>query len=195
MARAIEFDYEKALHGATWLFWKNGYSGTSLRALLKVMGIGEGSFYNSLKSKKHLYLECLKHYNMTVGVKRGTALISAPTASMGIRALFGLVLDCLDDPTTPSPICMMAGSLSGDVLAEPDLRKFVQSELSTFGERLTGRLAADKEAGNLPADFDPKIIAQVIITYMQGLWRMALVSYSRPKFEKQIDVFLRELGL
>jgi len=27
------------------VFWKDGYAGTSLRDLLKVMGIGEGSFY------------------------------------------------------------------------------------------------------------------------------------------------------
>ena len=62
----MEFDYEKAIDKATQIFWKKGYSGTSLRDLLKGMGIGEGSFYNTLKSKKKLYLECLKHYNDTV---------------------------------------------------------------------------------------------------------------------------------
>ena len=66
MARALEFDYDKAIDKATRVFWKNGYSGTSLRDLLKAIGIGEGSFYNTLKSKKQLYLKCLKRYNDTV---------------------------------------------------------------------------------------------------------------------------------
>jgi TetR/AcrR family transcriptional repressor of nem operon len=35
----------------------------------------------------------------------------------------------------------------------------------------------------------------VVLTYMQGLWRMALVSYERTRFERQIDVFLDGLGL
>src|SRR5207244_5803319 len=58
MARTLEFDYDKAIDKATRVFWKNGYSGTSLRDLLKAMGIGEGSFYNTLKSKNQLYLVC-----------------------------------------------------------------------------------------------------------------------------------------
>ena len=70
MARAISFDYERALDKATWLFWKRGYAGTSLRDLLKIMGIGEGSFYNTLKSKKRLYLACVKRYEETEGRKR-----------------------------------------------------------------------------------------------------------------------------
>jgi TetR/AcrR family transcriptional regulator, transcriptional repressor for nem operon len=35
----------------------------------------------------------------------------------------------------------------------------------------------------------------VVSTYMQGLWRMALVSYDRSRFEQQIEVFLTGLGL
>jgi hypothetical protein len=38
------------------------------------------------------------------------------------------VLDCLDDPHTPSPVCLMAGALTTEVLAEPDLRKYVVRE-------------------------------------------------------------------
>ena len=88
MARALGFDYNDALDKATQLFWETGYSGASLRELLKVMGIGEGSFYNVFKSKKQLYLHCLKHYKDTIGRKRNTALLSAPTAKQGVRALF-----------------------------------------------------------------------------------------------------------
>jgi TetR/AcrR family transcriptional regulator, transcriptional repressor for nem operon len=73
MARTLEFDYTTALERATRLFWENGYPNTSLRDLLKKMGIGEGSFYNTLKSKKNAYLECLKHYNETVNLRRAEA--------------------------------------------------------------------------------------------------------------------------
>ena len=55
MARAAEFDYNKAIDKATRVFWKQGYPGTSRRDLLKAIGIGEGSFYNTLKSKKRSF--------------------------------------------------------------------------------------------------------------------------------------------
>jgi TetR/AcrR family transcriptional regulator, transcriptional repressor for nem operon len=195
MARTLEFDYTNALERAMRLFWKTGYASTSLRDLLKGMGIGEGSFYNTLKSKKHAYLECLKHYNATVSVKRGQAFFAAPTAALGVRALFGAVLDCLDDPRSPSKVCLMAGSLTHEVMKEADLRTYVEGQLATLAKRMTERFLADKESGLLSALFDPQLVVPVIVTYLQGLWRMALISNDRPSFEKQIDLFLAGLGL
>src|SRR6516162_8670767 len=107
MARALEFDYDKAIARATRVFWKKGYSGTSLRDLLKAIGIGEGSFYNTLKSKKQLFLACLEHYNDTVGRRRGEALFSPSSAKEGIRGFFKSVLDDLDDPRIPR-VCFLA---------------------------------------------------------------------------------------
>ena len=195
MARAIAFDYDRALERATWLFWKSGYAGTSLRDLLKIMDIGEGSFYNTLKSKKQLYLACVRRYEETEGRKRGQALMSAPTASRGIHALFGAVLDCLDNPSTPSRLCMMAAMASEEVLSEPDLRKLVEDGLGSFHARLVERLSQDRDEGRLPATLDPHVTASVVVTYLQGIWRMALVDYDRPRFEREINAFLTGLGL
>jgi TetR/AcrR family transcriptional repressor of nem operon len=195
MARTLEFDYANALDRATLLFWRTGYANTSLRELLKVMGIGEGSFYNTLKSKKLAYLECLKRYNATVNLRRGQAFFSAPTGALGVRGLFNTVLDCLDDPKTPSRVCLMAGSITPEVLTEPDLREYVQGQMIMLTERMTVRLTADKNAGLLPAEFDPQLVVPVIVTYLQGVWRMALISYDRATFERQIDLFLTGLRL
>jgi TetR/AcrR family transcriptional repressor of nem operon len=195
MARTMEFDYANAVERATRLFWKTGYAGTSLRDLLKGMGIGQSSFYNTLKSKKRAYLECLKHYNATVNLRRGQAFLSAPTAALGVRALFSTVFDCLDDPRTPSRVCLMAGSITREVLDEPDLRKYVQGQLSMLAEQMTARFTADQKAGHLPAEFEPQLVVPVIVTYLQGLWRMALVAYDRQRFEQQADLFLTGLGL
>ncbi len=195
MARTLEFDYTNALERATRLFWETGYASTSLRDLLARMGIGEGSFYNTLKSKKQAYLECLKHYNATVGLRRAEAFDSAPSAALGVRALFKTVLDCLDDPKTPSPVCLMAGSLSHEVMDDPELHAYVQQQLLILVERITARLIVDKEAGLLGREVDPEVVVPVIVTYLQGLWRMALVSYDRRRFERQIDGLLIGLGL
>jgi TetR/AcrR family transcriptional repressor of nem operon len=93
---------------------------------------------------KNAYLESWKHYNATVNRKRREALCSAPTEALGIRALFNTVLDCLDDPHTPSPVCLMAGALTTEVLAEPDLRKYVQEQVSALAEVMIERMLPDK---------------------------------------------------
>lgn len=195
MARTLEFDYTAAVERATLLFWENGYLGTSQRDLLDKMEIGGGSFHNTFKSKKNTYLECLKHYNATVNRRRGEAFFSAPTGAEGLRALFNAVLDCLDNPETPSPICLMADSISQPVFAEAELRDYVQEQMSMLGELMTTRLRADKKAGLLPSEFEPETAVQVILVYLQGLWRMALVAYDRKRFERQNELFLKSLGL
>jgi len=195
MARTPEFNYTTALDRAMRLFWKTGYAGTSLRDLLKKMKIGEGSFYNTFKSKKHTYMECLKHYNATVNHRRAEAFMSAPTTAMGIRAFFAAVLDQLDDPRTPSRVCMMAGTLTHEVLIDPDLRRYVQQQKRMLNERLIQRFHQDKQAGLLPSAFDPELVVPIIVTYLQGLWRQASVIYDRPAFEHQTDAFLTGLGL
>ncbi|QXI27244.1 TetR/AcrR family transcriptional regulator [Pseudomonas vanderleydeniana] len=195
MARRIAFNYTQALDRATTLFWQHGYTETGLRELLKTMEIGEGSFYNTLKSKKHLYLSCVEHYGETVVRRRLEALAQAATAAEGIRAFFRVSLDCLDAPDTPSRLCLVAAMVSEQVLAEPELRECVQGELEKVRGIFLARLEQDRERGLLPASLDPQVTAAIITTYLQGFWRMALVGYDRSAFERQIDSFLSAMGL
>jgi TetR/AcrR family transcriptional regulator, transcriptional repressor for nem operon len=192
--RKREFDYDQAIDRATQLFWKKGYSNASLRDLLKVMGIGEGSFYNTVKSKRRLYLECLKHYNDTVSRRRLNALMSGDSVNEGVRAFFETVLDELDDPRTPR-VCLLAASLSGDVLAERELKRCVVKDMKAFSGAFHERLQSAKKAGELPKDFNVDVAAQVLVTYLQGLFRVIRVLLTRAEIERQIEALLTGLGL
>jgi TetR/AcrR family transcriptional regulator, transcriptional repressor for nem operon len=194
MGRGIEFDYDKAIDRATRVFWKTGYSNTSLRDLLRAMKIGEGSFYNTVKSKKNLYLECLKHYRATVINERHTALFSQKSAKLGVRALFKTVLDQMDDPKRPG-LCLLAGSLSRDVLDEKDLREYIVGESAASGGSFIGLLKSAQESGELPKELDPTAVVQIILTYIQGMSRAAQISYDRQRIERQVEVLLKGLGL
>jgi TetR/AcrR family transcriptional regulator, transcriptional repressor for nem operon len=194
VGRRRAFDYDEAIERATRLFWATGYTDTSLRDLLEAMQIGEGSFYNSVKSKKNLYLQCLGHYNDTITRRRWEALLAESSIAEGVRAYFTAVLDDLDDPAIPS-ICLMAASLSTDVLAVEDLRSYVLNEVQTLQTALTGRLRDAVHDGELPANFDAETAAQIVVTYLQGLFRVVRVLSDRPELENQIEVLLTGLGL
>src|SRR5258708_3536395 len=161
MGRGIEFDYDKAIARATRLFWKTGYSNTSLRDLLKVMNIGEGSFYNTVKSKKNLYLECLKHYRATVMSQRETALFSQRSAKLGVRALFKTVLDQMDDPKRPG-LCLMAGSMSREEVFEKEIRDYIVGEGVASGGPFLALLRCGPGSGELPNEFETAVGAAII---------------------------------
>ena len=194
MPAQIRFDYDRAIDRATRLFWKKGYSRASLRELLQAMAIGEGSFYNTFKSKKRLFVECLKHYNGTVSRRRLDALLEPASAKEGIRSFFRTVLDELDDPKTPA-ICLLAGSISPDVLADRELNRYVLGEMETFSQAFVERLQSAKKAGELPAEFDVEVASQLILTYLQGLFRVIRVLHDRRQAERQIGTLLSGLAL
>ena len=129
MARTLEFDYTDALEKATRFFWKLGYAGTSLRPLLKAMGIGEGSFYNTLKSMDHAYLECLKHHCATVGQRRGKALFFGNNGKSGSAALFNETTQLFgQSPHAVESLFFSYGSQpdSRRSWRNPSLKKFIQ---------------------------------------------------------------------
>ncbi|WPU22727.1 TetR/AcrR family transcriptional regulator [Cedecea neteri] len=195
MTRKINFDYDQALDRATALFWQRGYAETGLRDLLKAMEIGEGSFYNTLKSKKNLYLLCVDRYEEQIVQRRMDALRSASTAAEGIRAFFTEVLNTLDDPATSSPLCMVAAMVSDEVLSQPELAERAKNGLAKVQDAICLRLSKDEAWGNQPEALDPQETAAIITTWLQGLWRMALMDYQRPVFERRIATFLKALGL
>ena len=194
MGRAIAFDLDQALDAAMRQFWKGGYAATSLQDLLTATGLGAGSFYNTLKSKKRLFLACLRRYADTEVHRRMDALVSAPTVSLGLRAMYRLSFDALDDPDTPSRMCMMAAMVSHDVLADPDMRRLVEEGQSRFKVLLAGLITRDRERGILSRTVDAETTAAVVATYGQGLIRMGLVAYDRPRFERETELFPERFG-
>jgi TetR/AcrR family transcriptional repressor of nem operon len=105
-----------------------------------------------------------------------------------------MVLDELDDPRTPR-ICMLAASLSNDVLEERELSRYVVQEMNTFSQAFIRRLEAARDSGELPENFEVKVAVDVAVTYLQGLFRTIRVLHSRQDMELQIETLLRGLGL
>ncbi len=194
MGRKREFDYGRSLNRATRLFWAKGYGATPVRDLLKVMGIRESSAYHQFGSKKRLYLECLKHYNETVTQRRLAALEAEPSVRKGIRNFFKGLLDDLDNPKRPH-VCLMARSLSADVLDEAELESYVKKGMMQFQECFAARLKEGKRVGELPANFRAEVSAQIIFTYLQGYFRVVQVLKTREQMWQEIEALLSSLGL
>src|SRR5258708_32071433 len=91
--------------------------------------------------------------------QRETALFSQRSAKLGVRALFKTVLDQMDDPKRPG-LCLMAGSMSRDVLAVKEIRGYIVGEGGASRGRFVELMGSAQQAGPLPkevhsADFPP----------------------------------------
>lgn len=77
--------------------------------------------------------------------------------------------------------------------AEPELRTYLEDQVSGWADQVVERFTADKDQGLLPESFDPQIVVPIIVTYIQGMWRVASVSHDRHRLEVQVDTFLNSL--
>ena len=62
MARPVQIDRSKALRAARDIFWRRGFTTTSMSQLLKAMDIGSGSFYAAFGSKPELFAQVIDKY-------------------------------------------------------------------------------------------------------------------------------------
>jgi hypothetical protein len=111
-----------------------------------------------------------------------------------VRAFFKSVLDDLENPKTP-PVCMLSGSLCSEIFAERELGRIVVNDMRAFTAAFIQRLESAKKAGELAAGFDATVAAQVMVTYLQGLFRVVRVLQDRAEIDRQIEMLLNGLGL
>ncbi len=194
MPRRVEFNQEIILRKATVLFWEKGYKNTSLKDLLKITGLGEGSFYNTLGSKKALYKACMEHYNETVTKTRLELFLSEKSVKIGLRKYFDAVLTGFADKTLPNG-CLMANSLSADVTSENDFRKYLIDGFRHFENIFAGRFDEARIQGELPKSFESQLTAEILVTFLQGLFRVSLINKGPYQCKRQIHFFLKNMGL
>jgi len=64
--RPREFDRDDVLDAAVDVFWRQGFTGTSMRDLETTLGISQSSIYNSFGSKRELLEAALDRYEKRV---------------------------------------------------------------------------------------------------------------------------------
>src|SRR3989454_1626399 len=93
MARHKEFDRDEVLHKAMEVFWSRGYEATSIRDLVKHMGINRPSLYDTFGDKHALYLQALDRYREVEGRKVLELLERPGSVKKTLRQLFGGVVE------------------------------------------------------------------------------------------------------
>jgi TetR/AcrR family transcriptional regulator, transcriptional repressor for nem operon len=185
--RTKEFEPGEALDAAMQLFWRNGYAATSIRDLLDGMGIGYGSLYNTFGDKHALFLACLDRFQ-----ELRTSWIDEvleDSGLSGIEEVFRRTVDGLVG-FEPRRGCLLAntavelGPHDAEVAAK--ISRYVRHTEAVF-ERAVIRA---QEAGEIPADRDPRALARFLVNALHGLRVLARVGTDRAVLEDAVRVAL-----
>jgi AcrR family transcriptional regulator len=165
------------------LFWRKGFSATSISDLKGAMGIGSPSLYAAFGSKEELYVEALRRFGEIAHPLVWSALKSQDSALAAIEAFLLASAAALpargDDPGG----CMLTLSAVGSEGCAA-LGHLVEAARVDGLRRLEERIGAGRDAGELSAESDVSGLARFFLAVQQGMSVQARDGASREELEK-----------
>lgn len=175
MARPIEYDRAAVLDRAVDLFWRQGYTATSIDDLVAATGLKRGSLYQAFGNKAGLFEAAMDRYLENGAVKR-------LTDTADDRPVKAILADILDDlvafgaTDTSRRGCFLTNSAVELAAGGDRIAAKVVANLQSLEDVLAARLLADRRNGDLPAERDPRGLARFIVSSLQGLRVMSRVT-------------------
>lgn len=163
--RPREFDRDEALRRAMELFWKQGYEGTTLADLQKVMGgITPPSFYAAFGSKETLFRETVELYKKIHGAPIAKALSEGPTARASVEAFLRAAAERFCKAGTPRG-CMMLLSGMNCLPANKGIEDFMRDQRFVREKILRKRL----RQGITDGDLSKKADLNALVSFYSGV--------------------------
>lgn len=165
--RPCAFNKEEALGKALELFWRNGYEGTSLSDLTKVMGINKPSLYSAFGNKEQLFLQAIDLYEERPDAFFYPAM-EQKTAYLAVQAILHGAADRMANADHPQGCVIVQGALSCSEASATVKDALVKRRLDGQ-QALQKRFEQAQQDGDLPQHIDAANLASYIGTVLQGM--------------------------
>jgi TetR/AcrR family transcriptional regulator, transcriptional repressor for nem operon len=188
MARAKEFEPNRALAKAMSVFWRVGYENTSTDLLTREMGIAKQSLYDTFGDKRSLYLKALTYYRKETNSGLRQIFESEKSIKRAFaKLLFGLASESREQHERG---CLLLTANmerdTGDVVIADFLRDNQAEVESIFVEALH-RAQVRKE---LSTKQNPIALARFFVVTIQGMRAMARLQSDRRALRQVAKVAL-----
>jgi AcrR family transcriptional regulator len=168
IGRPREFDREAALEAAMLLFWRKGFTATSMNDLCDAMGIRSPSLYAAFNSKEALYLETVEHYVRTIGPPVWGKLAEGATARASVEKLLLAGVESLPESGATPAGCMAMLAAVADEWPAAIAGVVRKVRLEMLG-MLRARLETAVAEGELPASTDIDRLSRLYLGIFQGM--------------------------
>ncbi|MFB1294986.1 TetR/AcrR family transcriptional regulator [Mycobacterium sp. pW049] len=186
--RPRAFDEERALDGATEVFWRLGYEGASLAELTNAMGINKPSLYAVYGSKEELFVRALQRYGESYH-EHLRELLAHPRAYDVIESYLRATAKSVRAGTLPGCLSIQGGlSCAPNNARIPQLLADYRRGIENAVEKA---LAATEDASHL----DVAALAGYAVTIGQGLAVDAAAGVPQARLDAVVEVALAGLAV
>ena len=159
--RPRAYQPEVALARVLDVFWKEGFTGTSLDDLSAATGMNRPSLYGAFGDKRELYIKSYEAYRDRARQRMGEVFgVDLPLREM-LERIYSIALDMYLSGKDGPRGCFTVMTATSEAVFDPAIREMVITglvETDRFFARIFRRA---QERGELPASADPQVLAQL----------------------------------
>ncbi|MES9946175.1 MAG: TetR/AcrR family transcriptional regulator [Candidatus Thiodiazotropha sp.] len=196
--RKRTFDKSDALDKAMRVFWRNGYSGTSVTDLTEALGINKPSLYAAFGNKEQLFGAALEHYSSHYGAPILERLTEPPEAPVTerIRAYMLGITDLVSNKALPKGCFIVKSNCEAGGSAIPDeISLSLHSMRSAHQQALRKVVETEQKRGLLQQTDKAGDIAEYLLSVLYGISVLARQGKSRKELLKVVDIAINALPL
>ncbi|MFI9561546.1 TetR/AcrR family transcriptional regulator [Nonomuraea endophytica] len=188
--RPRSFDDDHVVSGAKDVFWRHGYTATSLRELKDELGVLPGSLYGAFGDKHALFLRALERY--ADDARGGASSLQADGPVLPrIGELLGNVLAAAHE--APGRGCMLGNTATELLPGDEAAGRVVRGAFGTLENAIEQALSAAKRTGEIREDVDCAAHARLLVVLIQGLHVVARAESDPHRLDDVVQAALASL--
>jgi TetR/AcrR family transcriptional repressor of nem operon len=185
MPRVKTFDENEVLTKAMNLFWKQGYSATSVQDLVTHLGINRASIYDTFGDKEKLFLKAFENYRKanTEGIIQ--FFESQNNVKEGFRQLFEMAIeDSVNDQEKKG--CFVVNTTTELIPGDKKIFEIIQENRKIFEAIFLNYLKSGEVKGQFKKGKDLPAIATLLFTLYNGLKVVSKVNSNKKELSNSI---------
>ncbi|WP_433934624.1 TetR/AcrR family transcriptional regulator [Sorangium cellulosum] len=167
MARPKEFDRDEALRRSIPVFWEKGFAGTSTEDLVRAMGIGRQSLYDTFGDKRRLFLEALRAYNAYSIAAIMKRLRAGPTALAAIERVLVELAEARDGARSLG--CMGVNAVCELARDDDEVRALTATSAALLEAVLKDAIDEGRSRGDIGRGIDSRAAARFLAATLSGM--------------------------
>ncbi len=186
MARPKEFDRDAVLGKAAMVFWEKGYEATSTEDLVRAMGIGRQSMYDTFGDKHTLFLEALARYRdeQRAGLTACLNDDAAPLAAIE-SILTGV---SAERPADRMRGCLMITATSELAAIDGDVARISSENALRCEDAFEAAVRRAQAKGEVSKKIEPKSAARFLFSTLLGI-RLSAKAGATPEALRDVARF------
>lgn len=193
MPRVKSFDEKEVLTKAMCLFWKQGYSATSVQDLVCHLGINRASLYDTFGDKEQLFKKSFELYRTITKEWLIQFFENHSDVKEGFSELFNKAIEeAIVDEDKKG--CFVVNATTELIPNDESLQKVLIENKCDFQNLFYEYLKAGKQRGQLKNSQDLKAIATFLYTLYNGIRVVSKVEPNKKELSTSINIALSLLS-